>query len=91
MRWLRYPGAPDRLRRMAIFVDAYGRDAIDGPTEPADLAASVIGLQRAILASDTQLAIDGVEPQATWAAGGHLDTLRRRIAWSEAFAATIAR
>ncbi len=87
MRWLRYPEPPDRLRRMEIFVEAYGADAIDGPTDLASLTASVIDVQRDIRDSDARLAAQGLEPQATWVASGHLDTQSARIAWSESFAA----
>jgi thiamine kinase-like enzyme len=86
-RWLRYPEPPDRMRRIEIFVEAYGTDAIDGPTDLASLTRSVIDVQREILASDERLAAQGLEPQASWVANGHLDTQRARIAWSEAFAA----
>jgi len=84
-RWLRYPDVPDRLRRMAVFVDEYGADAIGGPTDLASLAASVIDVQREILASDERFAAAGVEPQRTWVAEGLADKQRARIAWSEAF------
>ena len=72
---------------MEAFIEAYGADAIDGSTDLASLITSVIDVQRDILDSDARLAAQGIEPQATWIANGHLDTQRARIAWSEAFAA----
>jgi Phosphotransferase enzyme family len=87
IRWLRYPEPPDRLRRMETFIEAYGVDAIDGPTDFVSLTKSVIDVQYDILASDARLAAEGLEPQATWVANGHLEKQHSRIAWSEAFAA----
>jgi len=78
VRWLRYPGPPDRRRRIEVFCDAYGMAV------PDDASAWVAWQQRLAAASCEAIARRGIEPQATWVRHGYLDELRARIAWTEA-------
>jgi hypothetical protein len=75
VRWLRYPGAPDRRRRAAIFCAAYGVDLDDVPSAVAERQEQDI--ERVL-----GLAATGIEPQATWVADGVEAELRRRVAWT---------
>ena len=77
VRWLRYPGPPDRRRRIEVFCDAYG------VAVPGDVGARVARQQRAVAANCAALARRGIEPQATWVSQGHLRELRARIEWTE--------
>jgi Ser/Thr protein kinase RdoA (MazF antagonist) len=81
---MRYAVAPDRVRRMRVFADAYGIDA-----DPLVLAGAVSRVQHDDLSLVGALAERGLQPQATWVREGYLNELRKRIAWTEAFAATI--
>ncbi|MEU8820460.1 aminoglycoside phosphotransferase family protein [Actinoplanes sp. NPDC048796] len=72
-RWLRYPGPPDRRRRMEIFAGAYGT-AVD--------VEEVIAQQELVWERATSLARQGLEPQAGWLASGLLDETAERIRWS---------
>jgi aminoglycoside phosphotransferase (APT) family kinase protein len=78
VRWLRYPGPPDRRRRIEVFCDAYGASV------PDDVSACVAWQQRLVAASCAAVARCGIEPQATWVREGYLDVLQARIAWTEA-------
>lgn len=78
LRWLRYPEPPDRKGRIGVFCDGYGIAV------PDDVVALVVTVQRSDLARCSVLAGKGIEPQATWVKDGYLDTLRARIAWTEA-------
>jgi len=77
VRWLGYPGPPDRRRRIEVFCDAYGIPV------PQNTAACVAEQQRLVAATCAALARRGIEPQATWIGQGHLDLLRSRIKWTE--------
>lgn len=77
VRWLRYPGPPDRRRRIEVFCDAYGIPV------PDDVSGCVARQQRAVAATCEALARCGIEPQATWVRQGFLRQLRARIAWTE--------
>lgn len=77
VRWLHYPGPPDRGRRVRVFCDAYGIPV------PGDVVSLVAERQRAGLSTCETLGRRGVEPQATWVRQGYLDTLRARIRWTE--------
>ncbi len=79
LRWLRYAEPPDRRRRIEIFCEGYGIEV------PDNIVEGVAHEQRLILRHCAGLAAKGVEPQATWVRQGYLDTLRARIAWTEAF------
>jgi Ser/Thr protein kinase RdoA (MazF antagonist) len=81
---MRHPVTPDRLRRMRVFADAYGIDA-----DPFFLATAVSRVQHDDLSLVRALAERGLQPQATWVRDGYLNELRKRIAWTEAFAATL--
>ncbi|MEV5905630.1 aminoglycoside phosphotransferase family protein [Streptomyces sp. NBC_00015] len=78
LRWLSHPVPPDRRLRLEQFCSAYGLDSTVGVVD------AVIAGQRANADLVRRLAERGHEPQATWAAGGLLSELDRRIAWSEA-------
>jgi aminoglycoside phosphotransferase (APT) family kinase protein len=77
VRWLRYPGPPDRRRRTEIFLDACGMPA------PAKVAACVAEQQRMVAATCEDLGGSGIEPQATWIRQGHYEQLQSRIRWTE--------
>jgi hypothetical protein len=78
VRWLRYPGPPDRRRRIEVFCDAYGMPV------PDNVSTCVAWEQRVGAANCEAIARRGIEPQATWVRQGYLDELRARIAWTEA-------
>ncbi|HEY7265388.1 MAG TPA: phosphotransferase [Trebonia sp.] len=82
LRWLRYPLPPDRRRRIEIFCDAYGI------VVPVDITGRVAWQQRLVLRHCRALARQGIEPQATWVREGYLDTIRRRINWTESLQIT---
>lgn len=77
LRWLRYPEPPDRRRRIEVFCDAYGIAV------PADITGCVAWQQRLVMQHVESLARQGIEPQATWAGQGYLETIRSRIGWTE--------
>ena len=77
VRWLGYPGPPDRRRRIEIFCDAYGI------VVPEDVVGQIAQQQELIMHHCRRLARQGVEPQATWVRQGHLERLRSRIDWSK--------
>lgn len=76
VRWFGFPEPPDRRRRLAIFVEAYGLDDVTG------LADVVIQRQQLTMRHVQQLADVGVEPQRRWVREGFLDELARRVEWS---------
>jgi aminoglycoside phosphotransferase (APT) family kinase protein len=78
VRWLRYPGPPDRRRRIEVFCDAYGVPV------PNDVSAYVAWEQRLVAGNCEAIARRGIEPQATWIREGYLDDLQARITWTEA-------
>lgn len=77
-RWLRYPGPPDRRRRLEVFCAAYGLSSTNGVVD------AVIDEQRRTIDRVRRLAAAGHEPQVTWVGDGHVQELERRLAWSEA-------
>lgn len=81
-RWRGFAAAPDRRRRVRVFVDAYGGAPAD--LDDAALVEAVIARQRQTVEDCAALAAAGVEPQRTWVADGFLDELRARVRWSEA-------
>ncbi|MBF8192414.1 aminoglycoside phosphotransferase family protein [Nonomuraea sp. K274] len=78
LRWLRYPEPPDRRHRLELFAAAYGLTSTSG------LVDRVIDVQRDMIEQVRRLADAGREPQVRWVGEGHLDDLRRRVAWSRA-------
>lgn len=76
LRWLRYPGPPDRRHRLELFADAYGLTSTDG------LADAVIDVQEAMIKQVRGLAARGLQPQVRWVADGYLDDLAQRVTWS---------
>ncbi|HEY8788642.1 MAG TPA: phosphotransferase [Actinopolymorphaceae bacterium] len=76
IRWLRYPSAPDRPRRIAIFADAYGLASTDG------LVDAVAAEQRRGRALVAALAERGVARQVAMVMEGYLAELDERIAWT---------
>jgi hypothetical protein len=77
VRWLRYPGPPDRRRRIEVFCDAYGMPV------PEDVSARVAEVQRMVAATCEAIARRGIEPQATWVRQGYLGECQARITWTE--------
>jgi Phosphotransferase enzyme family len=77
VRWLRYPGPPDRSRRIEVFCDAYG------VAVPDDIVDRVAEQQRLVLQNCEALGRRGIEPQATWVRDGYLETVQARIRWTE--------
>ncbi|WP_425569539.1 phosphotransferase [Nonomuraea salmonea] len=78
LRWLRCPEPPDRRHRLELFAAAYGLTSTEG------LADAVIAVQQDGIEQVRRLAGAGHQPQVRWVAGGHLDDLRQRLAWSRA-------
>jgi aminoglycoside phosphotransferase (APT) family kinase protein len=76
IRWMRYPSAPDRRRRTAIFAQAYGLTGTDG------LVDAVADLQRQGRALVVALAERGEARQVAMVAEGYLAELDERIAWT---------
>jgi phosphotransferase family enzyme len=76
MRWLGYSRPPDRRRRIEVFFDGYGGDV------PPDIVDQVASRQLLDISRVAQLAVRGVEPQATWVATGLMDELHRRARWT---------
>lgn len=72
-----HPAKPNRRRRMAIFLQAYGLNSPDG------LIDEVIANHRSSLDTARMLADNGIEPQVTWAREGRLAEIEARIAWLE--------
>jgi aminoglycoside phosphotransferase (APT) family kinase protein len=66
IRWQGFTGPPDRMRRIALFAQAYGLDS------PTGLVDAVIARQRRTIAHVRHLADKGVQPQRDWVAAGHL-------------------
>ncbi|WIX88759.1 aminoglycoside phosphotransferase family protein [Amycolatopsis sp. DG1A-15b] len=76
LRSLRYPRPPHRRHRLEVFAGAYSLTSTSG------LVDAVIDVQRTVLAQVRRLADAGHQPQAGWAADGHLEQLAGRLAWS---------
>jgi len=77
VKWLRYPGAPDRRRRTEIFAAAYGWDSL------GNVVDEVIAVQRQTLASVRQLAAQGRRRQVEALANGLAKTVEREITSAE--------
>lgn len=77
IQWLGHPHPPNRLRRIQVFCEAYGRPV------PDDVKAVVAAQQRQTRQTVVALATQGVEPQRSWVADGYLDVLGQRIRWTE--------
>jgi aminoglycoside phosphotransferase (APT) family kinase protein len=77
LRWLAYDQPPDRRHRIEVFADAYGLPTTVG------LVDQVARRQRLDLVRVRALAQRGLQPQASWVAGGFLDELAARAAWTE--------
>jgi hypothetical protein len=82
LEWLGYTEPPDRRRRIELFAAGYGWPRSPGLVE--ELVDGVIAQQRQVAARTAGLAAAGFQPQATWAAQGHLAELDERIRWSVA-------
>ena len=78
VQWHGFTDAPDRLRRIAIFAEAYG----------VDLSGSIVDTVLERMRLDTTrvcyLAAREVEPQATWVRDGKLQETENRMIWIEA-------
>jgi hypothetical protein len=75
-RWLAYPGAPDRRRRLELFAEAYGLESSAG------LVDEVLAQQQAVWERARRLAAQGMQPQAEWQQTGFLDTTADRLRWT---------
>jgi hypothetical protein len=80
LRWLGFARPPQRARRMAVFIEAYG--GVDSSLQ--ELIEAVIGQQVASIQIVRDLAARGIEPQRTWVADGYLATRRAQVDWSRA-------
>lgn len=78
LRLLRYPGPPDRRRRLELFASAYGLASTAG------LVEAVIDVQRDGIEQVRRLAAARHQPQARWVTDGFLGELERKRAWSQA-------
>lgn len=77
VEWHHFTEVPDRHRRIAAFLDAYG-------TLPSfDVVETVIQRRRATMELVQALAARGVEPQRTWVQEGSLDEEAAEIEWIE--------
>lgn len=76
--WHHFESVPDRAKRVEIFLDAYGSDAMD------DVAKRVARMQREVGKLEKLLADRGLQPQVEWVANGDLDEIEKRARWSEA-------
>ena len=76
LRWLRYPGPPNRRRRLQVFAESYGLTSADG------LVDRVIAVQTDMRGLVVGLANQGFRRQVELVAGGYLDELQARIDWS---------
>lgn len=78
IEWHHFPTVPDRRHRIQVFVDAYGRSAID------NVAQRVAQMQRDVGKYEAYLAKRGVQPQVDWVASGDLEKVERRARWTGA-------
>ena len=76
LRWHGFSTPPDRRRRLELFAAAYGLASTEG------LVDRVISIQRGQLEISRRLAQRGDRRQVELVAGGHLQELQNRIAWS---------
>ncbi|MBM2618361.1 aminoglycoside phosphotransferase family protein [Actinoplanes sp. LDG1-06] len=74
-QWLAYPDVPDRRRRLELFAEAYGMEAVG-------LVDEVIAQQEAVWERARRLAAQGMQPQAEWQQTGFLDQTADRVRWS---------
>jgi Phosphotransferase enzyme family len=74
---LRYPGPPNRRRRLELFAEAYGLSSVDG------LVDDVIAVQRAGVETVRRLADEGHERQVAMVADGELERLQGHVDWTE--------
>lgn len=75
-RWLAYPDAPDRRRRLELFAEDYGLESASG------LVDEVLAQQQAVWERARRLAAQGAQPQAEWQETGFLDTTADRLRWT---------
>lgn len=76
IRWLRYPGPPDRRRRLSLFAEAYGLPSVSG------LVEHVITMQQHTRDLIVRLAHEGVPRQVGLVRDGFLAEMDARISWS---------
>src|SRR6266702_1976310 len=77
MRQHHFDTLPDRKHRIAVFLEAYGTPPI------VNVATKVAAMQRAVKDQAAYLAKRGIQPQADWAAEGHLERIEERAKWTE--------
>lgn len=75
-KWQRFPGPPDRARRIDVFAEAYGLPDTTG------LVDAVIARQELTGRHVRLLGEAGIEPQRTELAEGGLDALAKQRQWS---------
>ena len=76
LRWHAFSAPPDRAGRLLSFCAAYGID-------PTGMVDAVLEVQQRTHDRERELALAGIEPQATWVAAGHLDELQAGLRWTE--------
>lgn len=76
LRWLAYPEAPDRRRRMEIFAEAYGLASTAG------LYEAVLEVQQQRMDNVRLLAERGDKRMIEWIAGGWLEQQQAQLQWS---------
>lgn len=76
VEWLRYPGPPDRRRRLELFAAAYGLASAEG------LVDEVIAVQRAGVETVRRLAAEGQPRQVAMVADGELERLAGHVDWT---------
>ncbi len=77
IEWHHFKEVPNRKRRIAIFLEAYGTLTIE------DVATKVAAMQREVNDFAKYLAGRGIQPQADWLKNGDLDKVEVRAKWTE--------
>ena len=75
MRWRAHGRAPDRRRRIATFLDAYGTPDATGVVD------AVIARRELDIEHVRSLAERDIDPQRTWVGDGMLGELAERVRW----------
>lgn len=76
--WHHFERAPDRKRRIDMFLESYGIGHID------NLAQKVARMQREVGGHEKYLAERGIHPQVDWVLDGDLIAVEKRAEWTEA-------
>jgi hypothetical protein len=76
VKWLRYPGPPDRRRRLELFAEEYGISS-------AGLVDAVVAVQQAGVETVRRMADEGQERQIAMVEDGELEHLQAHVKWTE--------